>query len=405
MQTIAQSWLVYTLTHSAFQLGIVSTFQYLPVMILSLYAGVVVDRVPKRYLIIVTQTIFLILALILGLLTLQRSVQVWEIYFIAALFGIVNAFDLPARQAFFIEMVGREDLQNAIALNSSTFNASRIFGPALGALTIATMGTAFCFIANAVSFAPVVLGLLLITVDGRSVTRVSQPARRQIADGVRYVRQHERIWLIFVIVAVVNVFGIPMYMTLMPIFADQVLHAGVNGLGLLNICVGVGALAGALALAYMKPGTGRTRLLLLASICLGVAMAAFGLSRNLHLSSALLLLVGLAVVSINSAGNAIVQEATPDALRGRVMSFWSFILVGLTPFGTFLAGAFAEQLGANYAVVAGAGVVLIAAIWVNVRAQRHGALREPTGVAHNSPPEILSDTSVAIAQPDTAPLA
>jgi MFS family permease len=372
MQSLAQSWLVYTLTHSAFQLGIVNTFQFLPVLLFSLFAGVIVDRFPRRPMIIGTQISFLLLALVLGVLTVSATVQLWQVYVIAALFGTVNAFDVPARQAFMVEMVGREDLLNGIALNSSIFNASRVFGPAIASLVIQEVGTGVCFLLNAASFIAVIVGLFMMHVERRAATtKTARRPLRQIAEGLSYIRQNERVWLVFAMVSVISVFGIPFYTTLLPIFATNVLNAGVGGLGTLSTCVGAGALVGAVLLAYLPPGPARGRLLLGAALGFGVMLGAFGFSPFLLLSGGLLVLVGFCVVSVNSSGNALIQEVTPDYLRGRVMSVWGFALIGLGPFGSFFAGAIAEQFGAPITVAIGGGVCLAAAIFVNARARRH----------------------------------
>jgi MFS family permease len=371
MQSLAQSWLVYTLTHSAFQLGIVNTFQFLPVLLFSLFAGVIVDRFPRRPMIIGTQIAFLLLALILGVLTVAATVQLWQVYVIAALFGTVNAFDVPARQAFMVEMVGREDLLNGIALNSSIFNASRVFGPAIASLLIQEVGTGVCFLLNAASFIAVIIGLFMMRVERRPAATTTRRPLRQIGEGLRYIRQNERVWLVFAMVSVISIFGIPFYTTLMPIFATNVLNAGVGGLGTLSTCVGAGALVGAVLLAYLPPGPARGRLLLGAALVFGVMLGAFGFSPYLLLSGGLLVLVGFCVVSVNSSGNALIQEVTPDHLRGRVMSVWGLALIGLGPFGSFFAGVIAEQLGAPITVAIGGAVCLAAALFVNARARRH----------------------------------
>jgi MFS family permease len=380
MQTMAQQWLVYTLStpaQAAFQLGLVSTFQFLPVLLFSLHAGVIVERFPKRRMIIITQVAFLVLATILGLLVLTRTVQIWHVYIIAALFGVVNAFDVPSRQAFMVEMVGKEDLLNGIALNSSLFNMSRVVGPAIATQLIGHVGIAACFLLNAVSFVPVIIGLFMMRVASRPLIAARQVGTlRSIREGVDYIREHERLWLVFAIVCVVNVLGVPMYVTLLPIFATQILHANVDGLGMMNVALGLGATVGALLLAYLPSGPARSRILLASSVGISMLLIAFGCSSSLALSTVLLTAIGFCIVSINSAGNAIIQEVTPDHLRGRVMSVWGLVLIGMTPIGSFLAGILAQHLGAPLAVATGATGCLIAAISANIRAQKHHAMIE-----------------------------
>ncbi len=376
MQSLAQAWLVYFLTHSAFQLGVVSTFQFLPVLLFSLFAGLIVDRFPRRALIIITQISFLVLAAVLGVLVVTDTVQIWHVYIIAALYGTVNALDIPARQAFMVEMVGREDLLNGIALNSSIFNASRIFGPAIAALLIQTVGTGVCFLLNAASYIAVLGSLFMMRIERqpRVAPAVRQRPLQQIAEGLRYIRQNERVWLVFAMVSVLAIFGVPIYTTLMPIFATQVLNAGVSGLGILTTGLGTGALIGAVLLAYLPPGSARGRLLLISALTFGVMLGLFGLSNNLLLSTGILALVGFSLVSVNSSGNALIQEVTPNHLRGRVMSVWGFSLLGLGPFGSFFAGTMADQFGAPITVLVAGGICLIAAIFVNVRSRRHHTL-------------------------------
>jgi len=375
MQSLAQQWLVFTLSHSALQLGIVSACQFLPVLFLSLNAGVIVERFPKRTIIVITQVLFLVFSGILGILVLTGTVQLWHVYVIAVIYGIINSFDVPARQAFMVDMVGRDDLLNGIALNSSIFNGARIFGPAIASLLIAHIGIALCFILNSASFIPVIIGLLMMQLTRRStaINRKGNMAK-QINEGLQYIFQHERLWIVFLLVSVVNVFGIPMYVTLMPIFATTVLHSDVSGLGLLNVGLGIGALTSAILLAYLPAGPSRSRLLLAASFLLGLMLIGFSLSRTLFVSAVALSAVGFAVVSINSSGNAIIQEATPDFLRGRVMSVWGLVLIGLTPFGSIFAGSLAQRLGAPTAVVIGSTVCLIAAVYINLRVHRNHSL-------------------------------
>ena len=388
MQSLAQSWLVFTLTHSAFQLGIVSTFQFLPILLFSLFAGVVVDRFPKRRLIVITQILFLVQAAVLGVLVIANTVQLWEVYVAAGIYGTVNAFDVPARQAFMVEMVGREDLLNGIALNSSIFNASRIFGPAIAALLILQVGTGMCFLINAASYIAVLIGLFMMHIERRPVVPAVQRQRplRQIGEGLAYIRHNERMWLVFAMVSVLAIFGVPVYNTLLPIFATDVLHADVGGLGTLTTGLGFGALVGAMVLAYLPPGSARGRLLLVAALCFGVTLGAVGLSHGLLLSAGLFALVGFSLVSVNSSGNAIIQEMTPDGLRGRVMSVWGFSLLGLGPFGSFFAGTMAEHFGAPVTVMVAGGICLLAAIFVNIRSCRHHTL----GKSSLPPPPIAA---------------
>ncbi len=371
MQSLAQQWLVFTLTHSALQLGIVSAFQFLPVMLFSLFAGVVVDRLPKRGLIVATQTLFMLTAVVLGVLVVTGVVQMWQIYVIASIYGTINAFDIPARQAFMVEMVGRDDLLNGIALNSSIFNASRIFGPAIAAALIGAVGTGACFLINSASFIAVIIGLLLMKIERVPRAASAQRPLRQIGDGLRYIASSERVWLVFAVVGVGAIFGVPMYSTLLPIVATSLLHSNVVALGDLSVALGVGALVSALVLAYLPPGPARGRLLLGAALAFGALLVVFGQSRSLPVSMGLMAAIGFSIVSVNSSGNAIIQEVTPHHLRGRVMSVWGIVLVGTTPIGSLIAGLLGQQFGASAAIAVGGSICLVMAVYTNVRARRH----------------------------------
>ena len=316
MQGLGQQWLVYVLTGSALKLGIVSAFQFLPVLLFSLYGGVVADRLPKRTLVICTQTASLLLAVILGLLTWAHVVQIWHVYVLAFLLGTVNAFDMPARQAFVIEMVGREDLMNAIALNSSIFNGSRALGPAIGAYVIQGVGIAGCFFLNALSFVAVIVGLFMMRLPKHAQPRPArQGALRQIGEGLGYIRHDRRVLLVFLVVSVIAIFGIPTYTTLMPIIADQVLRGGVTGLGVLSTSLGVGSMLASFALAYTSSAGQRRFLLTTGSVIFSSLLTLFSFSHVFGVSLALLAGVGFCAVATNATGNTIIQSYVPDHLR------------------------------------------------------------------------------------------
>jgi MFS family permease len=363
MQGLGQQWLVYVLTGSAFNLGIVSAFQFLPVLFFSLPGGVVADRLPKRTLIICTQTASMLLALTLGLLTWTGVVQIWHVYLLAFLLGIVNAFDMPTRQAFIVEMVGQEDLMNAIALNSSIFNGSRVLGPAAGAFIISVVGIAGCFFLNALSFVAVIIGLFLIRLPAREKPAA---ARRnpfsQIGEGLRYIHDDRRVLLVFLLVSFIGVFAIPNYTTLMPVIADQVLHVGVAGLGTLTAFLGLGAVIASVSLAYTNTPEQRRFFMMFGAASAATLLIVFSFSHSFALSLAMLAGVGFCVVANNATGNTIIQSYVPNHLRGRVMSVWSLVLVGLAPIGSFFAGSLADHTGALLTVRVGAFVCLAAAV-------------------------------------------
>lgn len=356
MQSVAQGWLVLTLTDSAFMLGLVSAIGSMPVLFLSLPGGVAADRFDKRRLLIFTQSTAMVLALTLAALTHYGLVRIWQVVLLAAVSGSVFAFDAPSRQAFTIELVGKEDLLNAIALNSAIFNAARIVGPALAGILIGFIGMAGCFFLNGISFLAVIAGLWLIAQE-RPAPRAPGSAWREMRDGLSYSWNHPVIRPLVTIVAVFSIFGMP-YAMLMPVFAKDILAVGPRGLGFLMTANGVGALAGALGLAAFSRTRGRGRLVLVAGIVFSLGLAAFSLSKSFILSLALLPLVGWAMVSQTATINTLLQTTVPDGLRGRVMSLFTFVFMGMMPFGSLLGGSTAQRFGAPAALRAGAAVCL-----------------------------------------------
>lgn len=357
MQSVAQGWLVLTLTDSAFLLGLVGAIGSLPILFLALPGGVAADRFDKRRLLIATQSTAMVLALTLAALTHFQLVRIWQVVVLAAVSGSVFAFDAPSRQAFTIELVGKDDLLNAIALNSAIFNAARILGPALAGVLIGFIGMAGCFFINGLSFLAVIAGLWLIKREKPKANPRSS-AWREMREGLLYAWSRPIIRLLVTIVAVFSIFGMP-YTMLMPIFARDILGVGARGLGFLMTANGVGALAGALGLATLGKSQARGRLVLAAGIVFSLALAAFSLSRSFFLSLVLLPLVGWAMVSQTATINTLLQTAVPDGLRGRVMSLFTFVFMGMMPFGSLLAGAAAQRFGAPAALQAGAAVCLL----------------------------------------------
>jgi MFS family permease len=352
MQNVAQAWLVYKLTGSSLLLGSVGFASQFPVFLASPLGGIVADRYNRHRVVIGTQTASMILALILAALTLTNRVTVPEIFILAALLGIVNAFDIPGRQAFLVEMVGKEDLINAIALNSSMFNGARIIGPAIAGILVAKIGEGWCFFANAVSYIAVIIGLLMMHVQLRH-DRPSGSPLEHIIEGFRWVRNTAPIWALLLLLGLVSLVAMP-YTVLMPIFADRILHGGARGLGILMGATGVGALLGALTLATRTGVYGLGRWVTLSCAGFGVSLILFGLSRNFWLSTALLVPVGFCMMLQMSSSNTLIQAMVPDHLRGRVMSVYSMMFMGMAPFGALLGGAVADRLGAPLAVIMGA---------------------------------------------------
>ena len=360
-QVIARSWLVYQLAantgNQGFWLGMVGLASAVPVLILSLYAGVLSDRVSKWRIIVTTQSASMILAFILAALTFTGVVQIWHVIVLSLLLGVVNAFDAPARQAFVVEMVGKNDLVNAVALNSTIFNAARVLGPTVAGVLLAIVGPAMCFFINGVSYIAVLAGLLMMQLPAFLPKPQTESAWRKLKEGLRYIRGDAVVLPLLVLVGVNSFFGMT-YSTLAPIFADSVLHAGESGYGLLMGAAGIGALIGAVNLAMQsgQRGVRRGRLILFGGSVFSVALAGFALSGNFVLSLVMLAVLGWAMISLNATTNTVIQTSTPDHLRGRVMSVYALLFMGVAPAGSLLAGWLTDLWGAPTAMLLNAAI-------------------------------------------------
>jgi MFS family permease len=361
MQTVAQAWLVYRLTHSSLLLGSVGFASQIPVFLFAPIGGTLADRANRQRVVIGTQTASMILAFILAALTLTGTVQVWHIFVLASLLGLVNAFDIPARQAFLVEMVGREDLMNAIALNSSMFNGARVVGPAIAGILVARIGEGWCFLANAASYIAVIVGLLLMRVQTASRKGKDSSALEDILEGIGFARRAAPIRSLLLLLGLISLVGMP-YAVLMPVFADRILHGGARGLGILMGAAGVGALFGALTLALRSGLKGLGSWIVACCAGFGVSLFAFSFSRSFWLSAALLVPVGYCMMLQMACSNTLIQAMVPDQLRGRVMALYSMMFMGMAPFGAFLGGALAEKLGAPVTVSIGALASVLAAV-------------------------------------------
>lgn len=352
MQNVAQAWLVYRLTGSSLLLGSVAFAGQIPVFLTAPLGGIVADRYSRHRIVIGTQTVSMILAFTFAGLTLTNRITVIEIFIIAILRGVVNAFDIPGRQAFIVEMVGKEDLMNAIALNSSMFNGARVIGPAIAGIVVAKIGEGWCFFADAVSYIAVIVGLLMMHVAPRVVRPAGSPIEH-IIEGFRFVRETAPIRALLLLLGLVSLVAMP-YTVLMPVFADRILHGGARGLGILMGATGVGALIGALTLATKTGVHGLGRWVTLSCAGFGAFLIAFALSKNFMLSTLLLVPVGFCMMLQMSSSNTLIQAMVPDHLRGRVMSVYSMMFMGMGPFGALIAGAIADRMGAPLAVIIGA---------------------------------------------------
>ncbi|MFA6318009.1 MAG: MFS transporter [Elusimicrobiota bacterium] len=349
MQTVAQSWLVYRLTGSSLLLGATAFCSQIPVMLLSPLGGFAADRFSRRKVVLVCQTASMLLAGLLAGLTLSDQVRIEHVFVLAACLGVVNAFDIPARQAFIVDMVGRKDLINAIALNSSMFNSARIIGPAVAGVLVTAVGEGWCFLGNSLSYLAVIGGLLVMTTrEGRRRDTGATPLQN-IKEGLAFVRDTKPVRSLLILLGLTSLLGMP-YAVLMPIFADRVLGAGAHGLGLLMASSGTGALVGALFLAGRSDTQGLGKLIAGCSMLFGACLVLFSLSRTFWVSAILLVPAGFCMMIHMGATNTLIQSMTPDGLRGRVMAFYSMVFMGMAPFGSLIAGACADSLGAPVTV-------------------------------------------------------
>jgi MFS family permease len=362
MQNIAQAWLVYRITGSSVMLGAVSFSGQVPIFFLAPLGGIVADRLSRRRIVIATQCSSMLLAFALAGLTLTKTVHVWHVFVLASLLGAVNAFDIPARQSFQVEMVGKADLMNAIALNSSMFNASRVIGPAIAGILVAAIGEGWCFFANAVSYIAVITGLLLMNVEERERIATGASPLADVVEGFRFVIRNLPVRALLMLLGVVSLTGMP-YTVLMPIFADRILHGGPRTLGWLMGCAGVGALMGALRLASRTELKGLNRWLPVASFAFGATLIGFAWSRVFWLSACILLPAGFSMMIEMASSNTLLQSMVPDELRGRVMSVYSMVFMGMAPFGSLLAGVAAGHVGAPWTVT-GSGILCMTAAFV-----------------------------------------
>ncbi len=390
MQSVAFSWLVLVLTNSAFYLGLVGALQTLPVLLFSFLGGAVADQTHKLRLLFITQSTLMLLALVLGILVQAQLITIWDLSILVFLSGTAMAFDIPVRQAFIVELVGKPDLPNAIALNSTLFNATRVLGPAVGGVIIAGLGMANCFFLNAASFLAVLLALALIRVP-RLEPAAWIPIHRAWGELLDFLLKRHELKLILVIMTTVAILAMP-YFVLLPILARDVLGAGPRGFGLLMAASGVGAFLGGLTLARrlqrrppMPSFLGGLGLFL-------AGLLGLGLCRNYYLALFFMFLAGFGLVSQLSTGNSLMQLNVPDALRGRMMSLFGLIVMGLAPVGSLLYGVAAHYVGPGPTITAGsfmAAVVAGGVLWRHPEL-RHFGFTEPEAPASDTIPPAIT---------------
>jgi len=394
MQTIAQAWLVYRITGSSLLLGVVGFAGQIPIFILSPLGGLAADRWNRQKIVIGTQVASMLLAFVLAALTLLHIVKTWEIITLAALLGAVNAFDIPGRQSFLIAMVSRDDLMNAIALNSSMFNGARVIGPAIAGILVSRIGEGWCFFANGASYIAVIAGLLMMKLPPYRPVPAGTSPFEHIAEGFRYIQRTAPILALITLIGIVSLVAVP-YSVLMPIFADQILHRGAHGLGILMGSAGVGALLGALTLASRRGVKGLGTVVGFAAMAFGVSLILFAFSKIFWLSVVLLVPVGYGVMLQMSSSNTLIQAMVPDELRGRAMAMYTMMFMGMAPIGSLLSGLFADWIGAPLTVAIGGVGAVAGAIYFlrrlpSLRFEAHQLLDAQGLVAAEAPEEVAA---------------
>ena len=398
MQRVAVAWLVYRLTGSAFMLGVVGFAGQIPLFVLAPLAGVLADRWNRHRILLVTQTAAMVQAFLFSFLILSHMIRIWQVIVLALALGIINAFDVPTRQSFVIEMVeDKKDLGNAIALNSSMFNFARLMGPSLAGMLIAVLGEGICFLANSISYLAVVVSLLMMRLNKKEAALRQSKAWQELLEGFRYAGGFAPIRSILLMLALISLTALP-YIVLMPVFAKDVLHGGPGALGFLMGCAGVGALAGALYLAARKSVLGLGKMIPIAACLLGGGLIVFSFSRSYYLSLALMAVTGFGQIVHMATGNTLLQTLVDDNKRGRIMSIYAMAIGGMMPLGSLLAGAVADWIGAPWTVFAGGSACLIGAAMFARELPKLRALAYPVYVRMGIIPEIaegLASTSEA----------
>jgi MFS family permease len=398
MTRLATSWLVYRLTGSAFLLGIVGFSGQIPTFLLAPFAGVLVDRLNRRHVLIVTQILAMVQSFALAVLTLTKHITIHEIIWLSMFQGMINAFDMPGRQAFLVEMVeNKQDLGNAIALNSSMVNMARLVGPSLAGIAIAISGEGSCFLIDGISYLAVIASLFAMRLKPAAVKRVTASMLVQLREGWQYVAGFAPIRTILTLFALVSLMGWP-FTVLMPVFASRILKGGPHTLGFLMGGVGVGAMVSALSLAIRKSVLGLGSMIYISTATFGVALIFFGLSRNFWLSLLCMLFSGFGMMQQMAASNTIIQTIVDEDKRGRVMSFYTVAFVGMAPFGSLLAGAMAHAIGAPRTVMISGACCIAGAIWFASRLKSIRKLIRPIyvelGILPSPPVNAIVQDSV-----------
>jgi MFS family permease len=405
MQSIALSWMVYRLTNSPFLLGFVGFAGQIPTFLLAPFAGVLADRWNRRRLLILTQSLAMVQALALSLLIFTETIHIWHIISLSIILGIINAFDAPVRQSFIVEMVeGKEELGNAIALNSSMVNAARLLGPSIAGVLIAATGEGVCFLINGISYLPVIIAIAAMKIPLKEIKPKNKKVIQELRDGFSYAFGFPPVRAILLLLALISLMGMP-YVTLMPVFAKDILHGGSHSMGFLMGASGIGALTGALYLASRRTVIGLERIIVAASALFGIALICFSLSHLLWLSLILMLFTGFGQMVQMASSNTILQTIIDDDKRGRVMSFYIMAFMGMTPFGSIYAGSLADRIGAPATLIIGGITCLAGSAIFFYRLPSLKKMVRPIYVRLGIMPEIAlgiqSATETALSQKNT----
>jgi MFS family permease len=380
MQNVGQGWLVLTTTNSPFLLGVVGAAQFLPMMLFSLYAGVIIDRFSKRKILLLTQSALTITALAFAILTQLKIITYWEILLLALTMGIANTFDMPARQSFYVELVGKKALMNAISLNSSIFNLARILGPAIAGILIGKLGYAACFYINAASFLPVIYGIYLIKIEEKPrKANLTERVFVDIKEGLKYIKHSQIILISVVLLAIVNIFMFN-YNIFVPSFVKDVLKMGATGYGFVMAMMGLGALFGSLLLAMLSHRGIKPWYVFFTAIGVSISSIVMGPQRSFLPFNIFMILQGFFMITYLNSTNILIQVNAEDSIRGRVMSIYTFVLGGLTPFGALYAGTVSEKLGAGAGFLISGLISSVAVIFIYIQWYRRISLKKPIEV-------------------------
>ncbi len=362
MQSIGQAWLILKLTDSPFLLGLIGAAQYMPILVLSIFAGSIVDRFPKRHIIILTQTLMAVLAIILWLLTAQGIVNYWHILILASLLGLATSLDVPARQAFMISLVGRDSLMNAIALNSTTFNLARLIGPAIAGLLIAKVGIATTFLLNGISFIPVIIGLFMIDIDGVPGGSINKNVIEGVKEGLIYIKNTTIVFNVIMLMFIVSLFAIN-FNVVIPVYSKYIFHNDPEIFGFLMSSLGVGSIIGAILVALRSSRSPNPFVLIMGAIILSAFQMLLAFVSGMYPAMLVLFFIGFGVIIFTALANTTVQLNTPDALKGRAMSVYSLVFMGVTPIGNLFIGGIADIFGVRISIFIGGVLGLVPSLY------------------------------------------